>query len=160
MAGYAKPHEIRRMMKTKAIVTIVSAAICTALFSGCATSLNSMQKSEMRVYQAKGIEVREKSPAAGVFLGFLPGGGSFYTRHYGLGVVNLLLWPTSIFWDTVNGYRGAEEINYYATKASLSKMMHKEIRAIEDELDAGDVSREQYLRKKRAIEAKYSSDFE
>ena len=34
----------------------------------------------------------------------MPGGGSFYGREYGLGVVNLLFWPLSSLWDPVSGH--------------------------------------------------------
>lgn len=147
-------------MKTRTMITAVSAMVCAGLLSGCATSLNSMQKRELRSYQAKGLETSEKSPTAGAFLGFLPGCGSFYTRHYGLGVVNLLLWPLSTLWDPFNGCQGAVEINYYATKAALTKKIQKEISALEDELDANVITKEQYFRKKKAIEAKYSPEFD
>ena len=65
--------------------------------------------------EASGQAVKEKSPGVGVALGFLPGGGSFYTRRYGLGALNLLTWPLSILWDPINGYNGSQTINYYAT---------------------------------------------
>ncbi len=44
-------------------------------------------------------DVRTKSTGTAFALGFLPGGGSFYVGNYGLGVLDLLLWPFSVFWD-------------------------------------------------------------
>src|ERR1022692_915926 len=104
---------MRKMHQT----IIVLLAVVT--FSGCATMLTSEQKREYHDYQAKGLVVQEKSPGAGAALGILPGGGSFYARAYGWGVVNLLMWPISILWDPVSGYEGSVTINYYATKASV-----------------------------------------
>ncbi|MFN7950126.1 MAG: hypothetical protein U0610_00220 [bacterium] len=43
--------------------------------------------------------VRTKSTGTAFALGFLPGGGSFYVGNYGLGVLDLLLWPFSVLWD-------------------------------------------------------------
>ncbi len=129
-----------------------------ALLTGCATPLNSAQKQELQTYQAKGMAVEEKSPSTAAAFGLLPGGGSFYTRNVGLGIVNLLFWPLSIFWDPVSGHDGAESINYFATKAAVQKTMTKELREIERNLDEKTITQEQYLRKKREIETKYASD--
>jgi len=45
----------------------------------------------------KAVPAKDMRIAAGVSL--LPGGGSFYTENYGLGVFDLLFWPISIVWD-------------------------------------------------------------
>jgi hypothetical protein len=128
------------------------------LLTGCATPLNSAQKQELQSYQAKGMAVEEKNPSTAAAFGLLPGGGSFYTRNVGLGIVNLLFWPLSILWDPVSGHDGAESINYFATKAAVQKTMTKELREIERNLDEKTITQEQYLRKKREIETKYASD--
>jgi hypothetical protein len=44
-------------------------------------------------------EVPDQNAGLAFGLGFLPGGGSFYTGSYVLGVVDLLLWPFSVIWD-------------------------------------------------------------
>lgn len=147
------------MIAKKWLIT-VGGFLCVAIFTGCATPLQTMQKMELRGYQAKGLEVKEKDPAVGAVLGILPGGGSFYTRNYGVGVCNFLLWPLSVLWDPVSGYQGSESINYYATKMTLSKQMRKELSAIEDEMTAGTIDHAGYIRKKREIETKYSPEFE
>lgn len=123
---------------------------------GCATGLNSMQKQEYMEYKANGLLVEEKSPGLAAALGILPGGGSFYTRNYGVGIVNLLFWPWSILWDPISGHDGAEFINYYVTKASISKNMRRDVQNLDDKLLTGTVNNDQYLRMKRAIEQSYS----
>ncbi|MCT4574778.1 MAG: hypothetical protein OIF36_02185 [Alphaproteobacteria bacterium] len=100
---------------------ILSVLAVSFLLSGCATPLNSIQKSELREWKADGLEVQEKDPTAAAFLGLLPGGGSFYTRQYGYGVANLLLWPLSILWDPINGARGAETLNYDTTYFAIRR---------------------------------------
>lgn len=129
-----------------------------ALMSGCATPLNSAQKQELQAYQAKGMAVEEKNPSTAAALGILPGGGSFYTRNVGLGIVNLLFWPLSICWDPVSGHDGAESINYFATKAAIQKAMSKDLRDADRALEEKTITQEQYMRKKREIESKYSTD--
>lgn len=141
-------------MKTR-LVAAVSLAVA---LSGCATSLTSMQKQELRGYQAKGLEVQEKNPGAAAAFGLLPGGGSFYTGNVGTGVINLLFWPLSILWDPVSGYDGALSRNYYATKGTVEKKQKRELSAIEDDMIAGRLTKEEYIVKKRAIEAQYSPD--
>jgi hypothetical protein len=44
-------------------------------------------------------DIPEKNAGLAFTLGFLPGGGSFYVRSYGLGVCDILLYPWSVLWD-------------------------------------------------------------
>lgn len=91
-------------------------------------------------------------------LGLLPGGGSFYTENYGIGVVDLLFWPLSILWDPINGNNGAKAINYYATKERVRYLSAKEKKDLTLKLETGQVSQLEYAKKRREIEEKYSSD--
>ena len=101
----------------KFAINYLSVILIAVSLGGCATPLNSAQKREYQGYQARGIAIEEKNPGTGADLGLLPGGGSFYNREYGFGVVNLLFWPLSILWDPISGYDGSLSINYFATKA-------------------------------------------
>jgi hypothetical protein len=131
--------------------------VALALLAGCATPLNSMQKQELRGYQAKGLAVEEKNPGAAAALGILPGFGSFYVREYGAGVVNLLLWPASILWDPVSGYQGAQTINYYATVNRVKSLKESEVEDLEDLLVMDTISKKEYILKKRKIDEKYEA---
>ncbi|MDX5335625.1 MAG: hypothetical protein LPK13_06000 [Marinobacter sp.] len=141
-------------MKNKVLFVVIMTAV---LVSGCATPLTSGQKQELQAYKAKGLAVEEKNPGAGAALGILPGGGSFYAREYGLGVVNLLFWPASILWDPMSGYQGSESINYYATQEKVSKLKSKEINQLDDQLMMGTIDNKKYVADKRKIEEKYST---
>ena len=48
-------------------------------------------------------------------LSLLPGGGSFYTGSYGLGIVDLLLWPFSVIWEIPTSAAKAHERNQLAS---------------------------------------------
>lgn len=131
------------------------AVTAMALTSGCASGLNSYQKAELDHYEAKGLVIEEKSPGAGAALGLLPGGGSFYGRSYGLGVVNLLFWPLSILWDPVSGYDAATAINYHATKVHVDELRSKEMDSLDDQLAGGEIDMTKYTLQKRKIDDKF-----
>lgn len=134
---------------------LIAATAFAVLCSGCATGLNSVQKSELDHYQAEGLAVEEKNPGLGAALGLLPGGGSFYGREYGFGVVNLLFWPVSILWDPVSGYDAARAINYQATKAHVRKLQDQEISALDEQLQTGQLNLTDYTLAKRKVDKKY-----
>lgn len=127
-----------------------------SLMSGCATELAMGQKQELSTYENKGLMVEEKHPGVGAALGLLPGGGSFYTRHYVLGVTNLIFWPLSILWDPYNGYQSAQTINYYSTKASVERAKSVALRQIDRDLEDKKFTYEEHIRKQREIEDKYT----
>ncbi len=127
------------------------------LITGCASGLNSMQRQELLGYESKGLAIEEKSTATATALGLLPGGGSFYTRNYGLGVLNLLVWPYSVLWDPISGFNGAQEINYHATLANCSKLKNSEMSDLDTLLMAKQIDVTEYTIKKHTIENKYSS---
>lgn len=135
-------------------IIIVFAAV---LIGGCASGLNSMQHQELLGYESKGLAIEEKNAGIATALGLLPGGGSFYTRQYGLGVLNLLTWPYSVLWDPISGYNGAQEINYHATVANCSKLKNTDMSDLDALLMTKQVDHDQYMLKKRAIENKYGS---
>lgn len=128
------------------------------LFGGCATGLTMRQEHEYNTYKARGMAVEEKSVGAAAGLGFFLGGGSFYTRHYGLGVCNLLFWPLSIFWDPVSGCNGAESINYYATVEEVKRKQKQEIKILDRDFEDGKIDQKTYQTSKREIEDNYSID--
>ncbi|MBM7061154.1 hypothetical protein JQX08_10590 [Pseudomonas sp. UL073] len=134
---------------------LCAATVLLTLCTGCATGLNSQQKSELDHYEARGMAVEEKNPGLAAALGILPGGGSFYGREYGFGVVNLLLWPLSIVWDPVSGYDAAKSINYQATKAHISSLEEKELATLDEQLQTQQIDLTQYTLEKRKVDKKY-----
>ncbi len=140
-------------MKLVTIALTLSAAL---LATSCASGLNSIQEREYNEFKQKGVLIEEKNPSTGMALGLLPGGGSFYAREPGIGVVNLLLWPLSIVWDTSSGIDGSKSINYDITKHHLKK--EKEMAAITDKLILGEIDNKQYTIEQRKVESKYSYD--
>jgi hypothetical protein len=137
---------------------ILSAVALIALTTGCASGLNSAQESELAGYRANHLDVQEKSPGLAAGLGLLPGGGSFYGRAYGYGVVNLLLWPISILWDPVSGHDAAESINYQASKAHVASLKRREMDQLDAKLAGNEIDLKAYTLEKRKVDEKYSTD--
>jgi hypothetical protein len=54
------------------------------------------------------LDVPEKDVITAGLLGFLPGGGSFYTRRYGAAIISIVFYPWSIMWDGPNAMTEAE----------------------------------------------------
>lgn len=136
-------------------VKVGACALALSLMSGCATGLNSMQEREYRAMEASNVLVVEKKPGTGAALGLLPGGGSFYAREPGLGLVNLLFWPVSILWDPVSGYQGSMAVNYDMTKHKLKREMDAEISELDNQLTLGELDSRAYVTQKKKIEKKY-----
>jgi len=137
----------------------LTAAALIALTAGCATGLNSSQESELAGYRANHLDIEEKSPGVAAGLGLLPGGGSFYGRAYGYGVVNLLLWPFSILWDPVSGHNAAEAINYQASKAHVASVKRREMDSLDAKLAGDEINVKTYTLEKRKVDEKYSITF-
>jgi uncharacterized membrane protein len=135
---------------------IVAATLIT-LTTGCASGLNSVQEAELARYRANNLAVEEKSPGLAAGLGILPGGGSFYGRSYGFGVVNLLFWPLSILWDPVSGYDAAESINYQATKAHVNSLKRREMDLLDEKLATDEIDMKRYTLERRKVDDKYSA---
>ena len=129
--------------------------LIVSLLGGCATSLNSVQKSEYNSMVAANKLIEEKDPTSGALFGLLPGGGSFYARETGFGIANLLLWPLSILWDPVSGYEGSKVINYNMTKQKLKKEMDVEMSSLDDKLTTNQINNNQYVIEKNKISKKY-----
>ncbi|HBZ96113.1 MULTISPECIES: hypothetical protein [unclassified Pseudomonas] len=127
--------------------------------TGCANGLNSVQKAELDSYEARGLAVQEKSPGTGAALGLLPGGGSFYGREYGYGVVNLLFWPLSILWDPISGYDASRAINYNVTKAHVAKLHERDLQELDNQLGSGQLDLAQYTLEKRKVDTRYRAGF-
>lgn len=140
----------------KKILMTTSIIGASILYTGCASKINSSQENELKSYEAKGLYVEEKSVGAAAALGILPGGGSFYTENYGVGVANLLFWPISVLWDPVSGYWGAQSINYYATKQKVDSEKRNKLQTIERALEDGKIEKDKYIKQKREIEDYYN----
>ncbi|MFJ4050718.1 hypothetical protein [Pseudomonas hunanensis] len=134
----------------------LTAAALITLTTGCATGLNSAQELELASYRAQNLAVEEKSPGLAAGLGLLPGGGSFYGRAYGFGVVNLLFWPLSILWDPVSGHDAAELINYQATKAHVATLKKHDMDELDAKLESDAIDLKRYTLEKRRIDDKYN----
>lgn len=137
---------------------VVVACLTVFMVTGCASGINKKQKLDYETYKARGLAQEEKSPAAGAAFGLLPGGGSFYGREYGLGVVNLLFWPLSILWDPVSGVNASERINYITTKQYVEQERTREINQLNQNRMTGIVDDQTYRFELARISQKYDID--
>lgn len=138
-------------MFKRSFISLLSLVIITS----CA-SLNSAQDKELKTWQAKNLEVREKNPSMAAGLNVLPGIGDFYNGNVGLGVVNLLLWPASVLWAPVGGADGAKEVNYYATKAYVDELENNK-KKVKGELESaymlGQIDKKDYFVASKKLES-------
>lgn len=136
---------------------LVSLSLLALMLSSCVTGISGSETREYAMLKKKNYDIETKNKYVGAALGILPGGGSFYTGHALIGIGNLLLWPASVLWDPINGYNGAEKINYDNTKEFVSKKREMEVRDLTVQFEAGKVGHKEYIIKKQKIEDKYSS---
>lgn len=137
-------------MKSRRVALALLSAV---VLSGC--GLNSRQEAELRAMQNDHVAVTEKSVGTAAALGILPGCGSFYTRQWGLGIVDLLLWPFSILWDPIAGYSEAKMINYDVSRENVKGLKKKAITELDRQLEDKKITQETYTLEVRKIEKKY-----
>lgn len=121
--------------------------LLSVLLISC-SGLNTAQKREYKEWKSSGLAQEVKSEGLAAGLNVLPGFGDFYNGNTGLGVVNLLAWPLSILWAPVGGANGAEEVNYYESKAVISKLEKNKTESINHLLQAfttQQISKEHYI---------------
>ena len=124
--------------------------------AGC--GLNSKQDAELRAMQNDRVAVQEKSTGTAAAQGILPGWGFFYTRQWGIGIVDLLTWPFSVLWDPISGYNEAKVINYDASRDNVKRMKKKEITELDKQLEDKKITQEAYTLEVRKVEKKYDYD--
>ena len=148
------------MLKLK-LKLLTPTILALALLTSC-THMNSTQKRELQEWQAKNLEVKEKDPTTAAVLNILPGFGDFYNGQIGLGVANLLLWPLSVAWAPFGGATGAQEVNYFATKAYVEELEVKK-KKLKNEVEVAfigkQISREEFYLANKKIEAMNLTEF-
>lgn len=134
---------------------LLAASAAVLVLSGCASGLNSRQAQEYHALDAQGLLIQEKNPTTAALLGLLPGGGSFYARQPGYGVLNLLTWPLSMLWDPISGHDAATVINYQASVAHVRREKLKELGKLRDDHREQRISAQELSQGMRDIGAKY-----
>ncbi|MES2961982.1 MAG: hypothetical protein V4694_06320 [Pseudomonadota bacterium] len=135
----------------------VKSLLILLLMTSCVSGLNVNQERKLTAIQQEHSELyqEEKNVGSAAAFGLLPGGGSFYTRNYVVGVVDLLVWPISILWDPINGVNGAKEINFYSTLAAVKRAKNKELASLKVEYVKDTITEKEYNIRKMEIEDKY-----
>lgn len=135
---------------------VVTLGVSSLALTGCASGINSLQEKELKYYESQNMAVEEKSEGLAFGLGFLPGIGSMYAGEYGYGMLNLLLWPASIFWDPISGANAAARVNYEATMLNVNNLKRKEMDNLYDLYQIDKLTEKQYTIQKHQIERKYT----
>jgi hypothetical protein len=102
-------------IKSTAIVLIL-----TIVLGGCA-ALNKEERAQYNEWKESGELVVIKKPIAALYLGILPGVGSFYVGKPARGVLDILLWYPSVLWDGPISMAEASRMNYEATQQKLNE---------------------------------------
>ncbi|MFT7087333.1 MAG: hypothetical protein ACJAZX_000764 [Rickettsiales bacterium] len=125
--------------------------------SACVSGLNINQKRKLSAAKFEYPEMyeEEKNVTSAILFGILPGGGSFYTEHYGSGIISFLLWPVSVLWDPINGANGAQEINYYATTRNINRAKDRELKELGLKYVSEKISEKDFNIQKMQINNKY-----
>lgn len=145
------------MFKLTSVLVVLS-----ILSTYSCTSLNGGQNRELKEWQAKNVAVQDKNPATAAALNVLPGIGDFYNGNVGLGVVNLLTWPASILWAPVGGATGADEVNYYSSKANIEKLEgnRKKLKnEIETVFIGNQITKQEYVLANKKVDSMDISEF-
>lgn len=100
----------------------IAGVVLLAIMSNFGCSLNKAERDQYKEWQESEVLIQVKSPEGALFLGILPGVGSFYTGNIPLGVVDLLLWPVSVAWDGPIAANTATLKNYNATQRAIADL--------------------------------------
>ncbi len=139
--------------------------LCSVILSmvSCA-NLSRTQKKDLAEWEGKGVVEHVKDPSTASMLNILPGIGDFYNGDTGLGVVNLMLWPMSVFWAPIGAGEGAKVKNWEATKVKLDGFEERRKRAIakveklHENKEIDEITKTKVLRKIASIEIEELGD--
>lgn len=120
-----------------------SALVALALVAAGCGGLRSEQRSLIPQWERQAAELGHadvryenvKSPGLATALGFLPGGGGFYTGRSGLGVAGLLTWPLSLAWEPVTAYGSAQQYNFWKLRDRMIEVALEATEREERELE-------------------------
>jgi len=104
---------MKNLFKTLLILTFLLSFTQSALAEDYANI--ALKKNYKKALDKGCKEIELKDPATAVVLGVFPGGGSFYTGRFGLGVADLLLWTFSPLWDAPLAWHKAKKLNMEET---------------------------------------------
>lgn len=130
------------------------ALLLLAASIGC-TTLTPQEKVSYDLMKNDNVLIEVKKPKTGAWLGVLPGFGAFYAREPLVGIIDLLLWPISIFWDPVVGYEMSKKINYDLSRSSLQREQGKALTGLENQRTMKEINEDEYVTQKREIEQKF-----
>lgn len=104
---------MRKFLVLLMLLAVSSNSVC---FAAAKTYEDRIREKQYRMALSKGCPTMEvKDVGTATTLGFIFGGGSYYTGNIGMGIAGTLLWPISILWDPALSGEKAKKMNQEET---------------------------------------------
>jgi hypothetical protein len=141
-----------------AIVVITFATlllILTVFKKAKSLGINNQQLAKLKIYQKRGFYIDKKKPSLGIFYGLFPAGASLYLKHFIFGIISILTYPLSIFWEIFIGYFGSLQENYFATAKFVNESYALEEKKLNNLLLEMQDNGKSYIVAKKELDKKY-----
>jgi hypothetical protein len=121
--------------------------------------ISNQQLAKLKIYQTKGFYVDKKKPLLGIFYALFPAGASLYLKHFIFGIISILTYPLSIFWEIIIGYFGSLQENYFATAKFVNESYALEEKKLDNLLLEMQDNGKSYIAAKKELDKKYFNIF-
>ena len=117
--------------------------------------ISNQQLVKLKIYQNKGFYIDKKKPFLAIFYALFPAGASLYLKHFIFGIISILTYPLSIFWEIIVGYFGSLKENYLATAKFVNESYALEEKKLDNLLLEMQDNGKSYIVAKKELDKKY-----
>lgn len=133
-----------------AVISVVIFLFILVVFKKAKSfGISNQQLAKLKIYQ--------KKPFLGIFYSLFPAGASLYLKHFIFGIISILTYPLSIFWEIIIGYFGSLKENYFATAKFVNESYIIEEKKLDGLLLEMQDNGKSYITAKRELDQKYSN---
>lgn len=141
-----------------AVISVVIFLFILVVFKKAKSfGISNQQLAKLKIYQNKGFYINKKKPFLGIFYGLFPAGASLYLKHFIFGIISILTYPLSIFWEIIIGYFGSLKENYFATAKFVNESYIIEEKKLDGLLLEMQDNGKSYITAKKELDQKYSN---
>jgi len=141
-----------------AIITVTVFLFILIVFKKAKSfGINNQQLIKLKIYQNNGFYINNKKPFLGILYALFPAGASLYLKHFIFGIISILTYPLSIFWEIIIGYFGSLKENYFATAKFINESYALEEKKLDTLLLEMQDNGKSYLIAKKELDKKYSN---